>query len=88
MYLIDIGDGSHLELTAPAPNAVPPAPQESHYRHVAFRVDDVRHAIELVRAAKRPITVEPKDVVLNGRATTIAFFEGPGGEAVEFFHQQ
>jgi catechol 2,3-dioxygenase-like lactoylglutathione lyase family enzyme len=88
MYLLDIGDGSHLELTAPAPNSLPPAPQQAPYRHVALRVDDVRLAIEVVRAAKRPVTVEPKDVVLDGRATTVAFFEGPGGEAVEFFHQQ
>jgi hypothetical protein len=50
-------------------------------------VDDVRGAVERVRAAGRPITVEPKDVVLAGRPTTLAFFQGPGGESVEFFHQ-
>jgi len=88
IHLLDIGDGTHLELFAPTPDVPAPPSQEAPYRHVALRVDDVRGAIERVRSAGRPVTVEPKDVVLDGRATTIAFFEGPGGESVEFFHQR
>lgn len=86
VHLLDIGDGTHLELSAPVQNGPPPPAQEAPYRHVALAVDDVRSAIERVRAAGRPVTVEPKDVVLDGKPTTIAFFEGPGGESVEFFH--
>jgi catechol 2,3-dioxygenase-like lactoylglutathione lyase family enzyme len=87
IHLLDIGDGTHLELFAPTPGVPAPGPQEAPYRHVALAVDDVRGAVERVRAAGRPITVEPKDVVLAGRPTTLAFFQGPGGESVEFFHQ-
>lgn len=88
VHLLDIGDGTHLELFAPAPGAPVPTAQEAPFRHMALRVDDVRGAVERVRAAGGTITVEPKDVILAGRATTVAFFEGPGGESVEFFSQK
>jgi catechol 2,3-dioxygenase-like lactoylglutathione lyase family enzyme len=88
IHLLDIGDGTHLELFAPTPGIGAPPLQEAPYQHFALRVDNVRAAVELVRAAGRPITLEPKDVDLAGKVTTIAFFEGPGGESVEFFHQK
>lgn len=88
IHLLDIGDGTHVELFAPLPNSTDPELQEAPYRHLALCVDDVAGAIELVRAAGRPITVEPKVVNLAGRKATIAFFDGPGGESIEFFHQE
>lgn len=88
VHLLDIGDGTHLELFAPEPGVPAPPAQEAPFRHVALGVDDVRGAVERVRSVGRLVTVEPKDVVLAGRPTTVAFFEGPGGESVEFFHQE
>ena len=87
IHLLDIGDGTHLELFAPVPGISASPPHEAPYRHIALLVNDVCKAVERVRAAGRPISVEAKNVVLGGRPTTIAFFEGPGGESVEFFHQ-
>lgn len=86
VHLLDIGDGSHLELASPIAGSKPVA-QVAPYRHVALRVDDLVAAIEVVRAAGRPITVEPKHTVLDGRKTIVAFFEGPGGESVELFQE-
>jgi len=85
IHLLDIGDGTHLELFAPAPGGVTPSVQEAPYRHLALRVLNVPAAIEHVRAAGRPVTIEPKEVAIGGQATTVAFFEGPGGEVIEFF---
>jgi catechol 2,3-dioxygenase-like lactoylglutathione lyase family enzyme len=86
VYLLDIGDGTHLELFGPSSSVPQPVLQEAPYRHLALYVEDVPQAVAIVRAAGRPIKVEPKQVVLAGRQTTVAFFEGPSGELVEFFH--
>jgi glyoxylase I family protein len=84
--LLDIGDGSHMELFAPLPAA--PAndhPDDHPLRHIAFTTTDARHAVELVRQAGYKITVEPKDVQLGPLHVTLAFFIGPNGETIEFF---
>ncbi len=60
-------------------------------RHFAFAVDDVDKAIELVRAAGFPITVEPKDVQIGGDAAfpaRVGFCHGPLDEEIEFFCQK
>ena len=85
--LLDIGDGSHMELVAP-PATAPAGDQaaaQSVLRHVALATADTRQAIEHVRKAGYAITVEPKTVQLGALQATIAFFTGPNGESIEFF---
>ncbi len=85
--LLDMGDGSHIELFAPLPAAAvgegPVAP--SPFMHVALATTDTRRAIEHVRQAGYQITVEPKDMERGAFKATIAFFAGPSGEIIEFF---
>ena len=78
IVLLDIGDGSHMELFGPT--AESPA-----VTHFALAVADARAATEHVRTAGYDITVEPKDLELGAMKVTIAFFIGPCGEVVEFF---
>jgi catechol 2,3-dioxygenase-like lactoylglutathione lyase family enzyme len=93
--LLDMGDGSYIELQSPR------LPDESAKRepeisdqatgvpvaHFALATTDVRGAIEKVRAAGYPVTVEPKDVQLNTLPASVAFFTGPSGESVELFQE-
>jgi catechol 2,3-dioxygenase-like lactoylglutathione lyase family enzyme len=84
--LLDIGDGSHMELFSPLPTS--PAgdhPDDHPLRHIALTTTDTRHAVELVRQAGYTITVEPKDAQLGPLHVTLAFFIGPNGETIEFF---
>jgi catechol 2,3-dioxygenase-like lactoylglutathione lyase family enzyme len=87
VMLLDMGDGSHVELiqataTAPGPDdRTPTAP----LTHLALATTDARAALERVRAAGFTVTSEAKDVDLNGLQATVAFFRGPSGESIEFF---
>ena len=85
--LLDIGDGSHIELVAPAPDTPPPGSEAANdpIVHIGLATRDARASAEHVRAAGYEITVEPKDVDLNGLGVTVAFFKGPSGEVIEFF---
>jgi glyoxylase I family protein len=86
VWLLDIGDGSHMELFAPLPNTAGDAPAgQNPLMHIAFTTSDTRQAIEHVREAGYAITVEPKDLQLGTMKVTIAFFNGPSGESIEFF---
>ena len=90
IVLLDIGDGSHIELFQPT--ATSPKPGDSAaldpVSHFALTVADTRAAIEHVRASGYRITVEPKDIDLNGLRATNGRFEGPSGESVEFFQRR
>jgi glyoxylase I family protein len=86
--LVDIGDGCAIELLGPALEgpAAKIVPSPSHpLLHIALATLDTRSAIEIVRQAGYSITVEPKNVDLNGLSVTNAFFRGPDGEIIEFF---
>ena len=94
MKLLDMGDGSHIELvgTASEGASLPEGSSSagaSYARHpvlhFALATTDTRQAVERVRGAGYEITVEPRDVNLNGLPATIAFFKGPSGEEIEFF---
>ncbi len=87
VVLLDMGDGSHMELFQPTAKTPPVGDEAPHdpYAHVALATTDARAAIEHVRRAGYPVTVEPKDVVLGTLRATIAFFEGPSGETIELF---
>jgi glyoxylase I family protein len=84
--MLDMGDGSHIELFAPLPTTAGDGPvAPSPFMHVALTTTDTRRAIEHVRQAGYQITVEPKDVEAGALKATIAFFAGPNGEIIEFF---
>jgi glyoxylase I family protein len=85
ILLLDIGDGSHMELFAPLPGAADQPIAANVLTHIALATSDTRQATELVRQAGYTITVEPKEVQLGSIAATIAFFSGPNGETIEFF---
>jgi len=85
--LLDIGDGAHIELVAPAgakPFNVPETPKHP-LLHIALTTTDIRTAIEQVRSAGYEITIEPKDVQLGPLRASVAFFIGPNSEKIEFF---
>lgn len=84
IVLLDVGDGSHIELFSPKTDTPADAPNYP-VMHVALATTDARHATEQVRQAGYEITVEPKDVNLGGLEVTVAFFKGPSGEILEFF---
>jgi catechol 2,3-dioxygenase-like lactoylglutathione lyase family enzyme len=81
--LLDMGDGSHLELFEPSGTS--PTATDNIVFHIALATTDIQNAVERVRAAGCKITVEPKDVTLGTINATIAFFIGVSGEVVEFF---
>ncbi len=87
IVLLDIGDGSHMELFEPTEDTPKPdsASVNDPLMHFALATSDTRAAIEHVRRAGYKVTVEPKDVDLGSLKVTIAFFDGPSGESVEFF---
>lgn len=85
---LDIGDGSSIELFEPRPTTPKPgspAPNDPVI-HFALATTDIRAAVERVRQAGFPITIEPEDLLLGGKMhVTIAFCLGPNGEEIEFF---
>ncbi len=84
--LLDIGDGSHLELFEPLPGTTPGGDADGNVVfHFALATSDIEAALERVREAGMEITVELKTVDLGPLNVSIAFFKGPGGEVVEFF---
>ena len=87
IFLLDMGDGSHMELFDPTPDSPKPgdAAANEPVMHFALTTTDTKSATEHVRAAGYTITVEPKTVDLGAMTVTIAFFDGPNGESIEFF---
>ena len=85
--LLDMGDGSYIELQAPKADTTE-LTAGNPVVHFALATTDVRAATEKVRAAGYPITVEPKDVQLNTLPASVAFFTGPSGESVELFQEK
>lgn len=84
--LLDIGDGSHVELFEPEPGTEPSGDAEGNVVfHFALTTTDIEAALERVRAAGMEITVELRQAQLGSLDVSIAFFKGPGGEVVEFF---
>lgn len=84
--LLDMGDGSYIELQAPKPDTGELIPGNPLV-HFALATHDVRASTEKVRQAGYPITMEPKDVQLNTLSASVAFFTGPSGESVELFQE-
>jgi glyoxylase I family protein len=83
--MIDAGDGNYIEVfERPAFESA-----ENTILHFALRTDDCSAMTEIVRAAGRPITMEPKEVTIDSNKgpvpVKISFFTGPDGEVVELF---
>ena len=85
VMLLDMGDGSHVELFQPTGETASTGAGDNPFMHFAIATTDTHAATEHVREAGYEITVEPKTVTLDKLTVTIAFFKGPNGEELEFF---
>ena len=87
IFLLDMGDGSHMELFDPKPDTPKPgaAAANDPVTHFALATTDAVAAIEHVRSAGYAVTVEPRTLELGPMKVTLAFFDGPSGESIEFF---
>jgi glyoxylase I family protein len=87
MALLDVGDGSHIELIAPTADtpAVGSPAVNDPLVHIALATPDAAGALENVRQEGYEVTMEPKAVSLGNLEATVAFFKGPNGEVIEFF---
>lgn len=84
--LFDIGDGSHMELFDPAPDLSEKGEGHDPVLHFALTTTDIHAAVDRVREAGMKITSEPSQPIEFGHLNiTVAFFEGPNGEIIEFF---
>lgn len=87
VWLLDMGDGSHMELFEPTADTPAPdadVPNDPIF-HFALTTSDTEGSTQIVREAGYEITVEPKTLQLGDMTVTISFFNGPSGESVEFF---
>lgn len=87
VWLLDMGDGSFMELFEPTADTPEPGTDAANdpIFHFALATSDTKSSIEHVRSAGYEVTVEPKTVELGDMTVTIAFFNGPSGESIEFF---
>ena len=85
--LLDIGDGSHMELFEATPTSPKSADEviNNTVIHFALTTTDIESAVKRVREAGMVITTEIKTLDIGHLNITIAFFTGPSGEIVEFF---
>ena len=84
--ILDIGDGSHLELFEPIPGTQPANDATGDIVfHFALQTTDIEAALERVREAGMEITVELRTTDLGSLNVSLAFFKGPSGEVVELF---
>ena len=67
IILLDMGDGSHMELFAPttASPTVDNPPANDPITHIALATTDTRSALQHVRQAGYEVTMEPKDVAVG-----------------------
>lgn len=81
--MLDLGN-TLLEVTANGTAA-----ENGLFAHIAFATDDVDGMVERMRAAGRPVLVQPADKNLGGNyPIRNAFCAGPLGEELEFFHEK
>ena len=86
--MLDIGDGSRIELFSNGGDAYPACGKWAHF---AVRVDDVEEAFNIAVKAGGVPKIYPKVVPLNSTpyktSINIAFVYGPSGEELEFFKE-
>ncbi len=84
--LLDIGDGSHLELFEPLPDMAPAGDASGNVVfHFALATSDIETGLQRVTEAGMEITVPLRKANLGSLDVSLAFFKGPSGEVVEFF---
>jgi catechol 2,3-dioxygenase-like lactoylglutathione lyase family enzyme len=81
---LNIGDGRLVELSDPTPEIKTLSPAPLPLNHLGFVTDDLIGAVERVRAAGYPITVEPRAISSGPIQAQLAFVQGPNGESIEF----
>ena len=81
---LDIGDGTLVELSDPTPETAEMPNSLVPLNHLGLVADDIVAAVELVRAAGYPITVEPRELNTGETPMRLAFVKGPNGESIEF----
>ena len=83
--ILDIGDGSHMELFEPISGTQPSNDATGNVVfHFALQTTDIETALERVREAGMEITVELTTHQMGPLNITLAFFKGPSGEVVEY----
>jgi catechol 2,3-dioxygenase-like lactoylglutathione lyase family enzyme len=94
IVLLDMGDGSHMELvgslaagSTPGPEASGPA-RSDLYAHIALATTAIEATLARIVAAGYKVTCPLTDVALGEKQATIAFFEGPSGEAIELWQDR
>jgi glyoxylase I family protein len=84
--MLDAGNGNYVEIFAGGSKTEKPAGAIIHF---ALRTASCDASLERARKAGGVVTVEPNDVVIEGRQfkapVRIAFCKGPDGEEIEFF---
>lgn len=84
--MLDTGGGNYLEIFSRGTSK-----ESGNLIHFALKTSDVDGMIQRVRNAGYEVTMEPKDVDIPSDPSfpvRIAFFLGPDGESVEFFHER
>jgi len=84
LFQLDIGDGMRVEVSDPTPEAKEAVATPVPIHHMGLVTDDLTGAVERVRGAGYPITVEPRHTAPGPIQATIAFVKGPNGESIEF----
>jgi glyoxylase I family protein len=83
--MLDIGDGTYLELYG---GGMPATPPQGRLLHFALRTADCAASLARAVAAGATMTMPPDDVTLPAElrplAVRIAFCTGPDGEEIEF----
>ncbi len=85
--LINIGDGSHVEIFEQGNKEEPVNP---YWLHLALSVDNVDEAYELALKSGATPHIEPKDITIQTTPSfdiRMAFVKGVGGELIEFFKE-
>jgi len=86
--MLDIGDGSRIELFSNGSDEYSVAGKWAHF---AVRVDNVEEAFNIAVKAGGVPKIYPKVVPLNSEpykmSINIAFVKGPDGEELEFFKE-
>jgi len=87
IVLLDIGDGSHMELFEPTDDSpkLDDEPGHDPVTHIALTTTDIEGAVQRVKDAGMEITREISTVDIGHLNITIAFFIGPNKEIIEFF---
>ena len=83
--LLDIGNGSHVEIFA---DGTVDMPANERFRHFAFAASDPDTAYAHALAAGAESHMAPQDVTIESDPpmnVRIAFVKGPDGELLEFF---